>query len=335
MANDNDATQTAGPTAEQEIDRFQGFSTKDGEVQKDAPAAPRPNGVPNTGRFTPKAPAEKKEPAAADGDTDPDDDGKHASADKRIGQAVGRQRAAERRADKAESDLRSMSERMARLEGAAAAGGLTNNGNKDTAPKAPVPKDYEGGEYDARYLADVAKFEARAAVAEATKTVRTETQSAAQTAQQTQRTAEFQRQRDEFFTTASETYDDFEDVVGDASNPLSQTVGELAMDSDFGAQILYELASEPKEARKVASMTPAKQAAWFGRQEARLTPDDTGAGEDDGGEEKPLPGPKPKVSKAPPVPDFNGRGSGQVPKVSGSTTDFAAFERANAVGAKK
>lgn len=329
MANETETTQTLGPTAEQEIDKFQGFATKDGEVQKDT-APPRPNGVPNTGKFTAKtgaAAAAKKADAAAEGDAEPgaEGDDKHASADRRIGQAVGRQRAAERRADRAEADLAATNTRLAAIEARLTAGPV-----KDNAPKAPDPKDYDGGEYDARYLADVAKFEARAAVAEARGEVRTEAKTAAQTADQTRAQAEFKEKRDDFFSTASETYDDFEDVVADPENPLSPVLGELAMDSDFGAQILYELAGDRKEALKVAKMTGAKQAAWFGRQEARLTPDDTGASEDDGGEavEKPLPGPKPKVSKAPPVPDYNGRGNGQVPKVSGSTTDFAAFERA-------
>lgn len=333
MANDNDtaeaASATAAQNAEQEIDKFQGFSTKDGEVEK--PVAAAGARVPNTGKFTAKAaaPAKKAEVAEGDDDATAGDD-KHASADKRIGQAVGRQRAAERRADAAEARATATEARLANLEAR-----LTQGGNQPTAPKAPDPKDYDGGEYDARYLADVAKHEARVAVAAERASLRTENQATAAAAKAQERTAEFQAKRDEFFSTASETYDDFEEVVGANDNPLSPTLGDLALDSEHGAQILYELAGDPKEAFKLAKMTPAKQAAWFGRQEARLSLDDTSAGDDGGdGEEKPQSGPKPKVSKAPPAPGYTPRGSGEVPKVSGSTTDFAAFERAAAASQK-
>lgn len=327
MANDADV-QTAAQNTEQEIDKFQGFATKDGEVEK--PAGAPSARVPNTGKFVAKGAPRKDADEGGDDGTDGDDkDGKHADANKRIGQAVGRQRAAERRADAAEARATATEARLAAIEAR-----LTAPANKDTAPKAPDPKDYDGGEYDARYLADVAKFEARAAVAEARKEVREETNTATLTAAQQRQVAEFEAKKDTFFAKATEQYDDFEDVVAAATTPLSAVMAELGMDSEYGPQILYELASDPKEAARIAKLSGAQQAAWFGRQEARLTPADTGADDDDGGEETPLPGPKSKVSKAPAVPEFNTRGTGQPPKVSGATTDFAAFERAAAVAQK-
>lgn len=346
MATENGAdgaTADAGTTDQEQMDKFAGFATRDGEVQK--PAVDKPAGKQNANA---KPIGEKgKQQARAQENADDDDggevEGKHADAGKRIGQAVGRQRAAERRADRAEADNRALSERLARLEGVASAGGLTAKSGTATAPKAPDVKDYEGGEYDARYLADVAKFEARKAVAEAKAEVRTETQQGAATAEQQRIAAAFNKARDEFATAASEDYPDFEEVVFSDDNPVSKVLADLSLDSDYGARILYELAEDHTEAVRVSKLSPARQAAWFGRQEAALedSSDDTDAG--DGGEgdgekeqrSKRQSGPKAKVSNAPAVPDYNARGSGAVPKTSAATPDFAAFERMATASQKK
>lgn len=323
-----------------QMDKFAGFAVKDGEVIKAAAPAAKQNANAKPIAAKGAAKAEGADEQGAEGDDDGD---KHNSAEKRIGQAVGRQRAAERRADKAERDLAAVNERVARLEGAASAGGLTPQQKAATAPKAPEPKDYDGGEYDARYLADVAKFEARQAVAEATKTVRTESQAAALTQEQQRAVAAFTKARDDFAAKATETYDDFEDVVFDDANPVTATLAELSMDSEHGARIMYELAQDRKEATRVSKLSAARQAAWFGRQEAALEDpsDDTDAGDGDDGDGEQeqrssarQSGPKAKVSKAPPVPEYNARGNGAVPKTSAATPDFAAFERL-ANGAQK
>lgn len=344
MAGNEAAAQQGQETlnAGEQMDKFAGFATRDGEVLKpegQAPAAPK-----DAKQQTPRDTAgkfQKKDAAGSGGanegaDDDKPNDGKHNSRDKRINQAVGRQRAAERRAEAAEARYRELEARMAQ-------GGLTTQTQQATPPKAPNPKDYEGGEYDARYLADVAKHEARVAVSEAASKAQQDTTKAAQAERQQIRSAELQRQRDDFFSEASETYDDFEEVVGDPTNPLSPAVGLLAMESDFGAQILYELAGDRKEARRVFGLSPEKQAAWFGRREAALeqsseAPDADGANDGDGDDgDTPTPqsgSRKSKAPQAPPVPEFNTRGRGEVPKVSASTTDFAAFERM-AAGSKK
>lgn len=329
--------------ADQQMDKFAGFATRDGEVQKDTstPRAAKNAAQPRNakdGKFQ-KQDEQKEEDGEADEHGEQQDQaGKHKSADKRISQAVGRQRAAERRADAAERRTRDLEARLSRIE----QGGLTAKPQAATAPKAPNPKDYEGGEYDTRYLADVAKHEARVAASEEVAKAQQQTGQTAKASADQARAAEFQRRRDDFFSEASETYDDFEDVVGDPDVPIGPVLGELAMESEHGAQILYELAGDRKEARRVFGLTPAKQAAWFGRREAAIESSaetqaaDEGNDGDEEGEEKPKPqsGSKSKVSQAPAVPEYNSRGSGSVPKVSAATSDFAAFERM-ATGGKK
>lgn len=338
MANENagaeGATENTGPTDQQEMDKFAGFAVKDGEVIKPAaPAKQNANAKPLAGKAAVKA-----EDAAADADDDDAaQDGKHASANDRIGQAVGRQRAAERRATKAESELGTMKERLARLEGVAQGGALTANANKSSkAPKAPNPKDYEGGEYDTKYLSDLVDFRVDQKVAAATSKVTQDSRQEAATAEQQRQLAAFTKARDDFAAKASEDYPDFEEVVFDNANPVSRVLADLSVDSEHGARILYELAEDHKEAVRVSKLSPARQAAWFGRQEAALedSSDDTDAGNDDGGDGEQerrssarQSGPKTRVSKAPSVPDYNARGTGAVPKTNAATTDFAAFER--------
>lgn len=322
MAGNEDVAQQ-GQDVDGEMDKFAGFATKDGVVVKTEDPAPKQNAnaKPIGAKAKADATAEEGEPQGK----------KAASADDRIGQAVGRQRSAERQRDAARAEVRSLGERIARLEG-----GLTARTEQSTAPKAPNPKDYEGGEYDTKYISDMVDFKVEQRMATATSKVQTEVNQAAQTQQQQAQNAAFQAKRDGFFEAASEKYDDFEDVVGSNDVPISQTIGDLALESEYGADILYELASDVKEAQKVNAMTPAKQASWFGRQEAAkessVTP---GADEDDGDGARRQSGPKSKVSQAPAVPDYNSKGKGALPKPSPATTDFAAFEKLAMAGTKQ
>lgn len=331
MAQENVAgAEGAVETSGAQMDKFQGFSTVDGAVQT-PPKVQNANAKPMKGKAADAEPeGEGEEGQQPGGEGKP-----HKSADKRISQAVGRQRAAERRADAAEARATATEARLAAIETR-----LTGAQTHATAPKAPDPKDFDGGEFDARYIAALARFEAKQEVAAATTTVRAEATATAQTAEQQRAQVAFTAKRDAFFETASEEFDDFEEVVGATDVPISPTVGELALDSEFGAQIMYELASDLKEARKVHAMPAAKQAAWFGRQEAKLSSshsdaDDGGEGDGDDGEPpKRQSGPKSKVTRAPAPGEYEPRGQGTVPKVSAATPDFAQFERM-AMGAGK
>jgi hypothetical protein len=315
-------------TNEPETNSFQGFSTKDGEVVKveegaNGKAGDRP------AKTTPEKPA--KPAKAADDDAaddagdeqaaDPAQEQRHKSAQQRINRAVAAQRAAERRADNLQRQLDKMDERFAGLEAKIAGGG-----KEQRDPNEPRPDDYELGELDPKYTAAVARYHAK-------KTVETErtTSEKKQQDQATERQIqEFQKKRDKLEADGLEKYDDFAEVVFDDNLTVSPILVELIFDSEHGADIAYQLASDPKEAAKVSAMSPQRQAAWFGRKEAEWessASSDAGEQEDEEDEEPQIRQPS-KTTQAPLPPKRKTRGGGSTQPTSGATSDFAAFERA-------
>jgi hypothetical protein len=201
----------------------------------------------------------------------------------------------------------------------------------DKSDAEPDAKDYQGGEFDPRYIRDLARYEARKAATETSR----KSQESASSREAAAAAEETQRQIEEFADKASEVYDDFREVVFDDSNKFSPTLVALTIESEFGAQIAYELASDPKEQRRIANLPAAAQAKWFGKREAELESsskakdanegDGAGAGADASSKPKP---------KAPPPPQHQSKGNGGTGQVSAATTDFAAFERM-ATGGRK
>ena len=267
------------------------------------------------------ATAEKNKPAA----------GKEApkkSVADRIGKAVRNQRAAERERDEAR---RERDEARAAL---AAAGKAPLTDDKKSAnavddDKEPDPKDFEFGELDAKFIRALARWETKQEIARSNKN-QEKTQL---TAAQQKAADDFKVAKDAFEDAGSELYDDFSEVVIQGAKdkvwPLSNTLGSLLLDSEHGPRIAYELASDPKEAKRIFGLSEARQAAWFGTQEAKLIAG-SGAKTDEedgqqGSEETDGKKPAAKVSKAP-APVQRARGQGSAERDGGSTNDFAAFE---------
>lgn len=256
-----------------------------------------------------------------------------AAATKRVGKAVAKQRAAERRADVAEGRLQALDARLALLEqgkpAAAAVEGLTAPAQPSTNDStAPDPSKFQYGELDSRYIAALARFETRKEILASRQAQDAQTA----TAEQTRSAAEFKTALTTFTAKGDEQYDDFDEVViqgaKDGVWPLSSGLGQLLLTSDVGVQIAYELASNPKEAARISALPLARQAAWFGKREAELS------SETDATDAKPKPAkvddlepakPIVKTSQAP-KPIVGARGSGGKSSVSSDTTDFAAFE---------
>lgn len=316
MAEKTNEQQDQGETQEQrdatEINKFAGFSTNNGEVQKPAGEKAAKGAKQAEGEGDEDAAAA----AAAEG-RQPD----HKSAQERINKAVKGQRSAERERDKFKSDLDALNARLANLE---------SGGNKPAAaPKEPDPKDYAGGEYDSKYLKDVAAFAAAKATVDAIGKAKKDDATAQQTTQQKQAIAAFEKARDAFLDKGADKFDDFEEVVMDDATNITQIVAELALDSEHGVDILYALAADPKEQKRVSAMTPARQAAWFGRREVELSSESQDADDTEEDEEQDAPPPrKPsKATKAPPAPKYNGKGTGGSTRTSPDTTDFSKFEQ--------
>lgn len=172
------------------------------------------------------------------------------------------------------------------------------------ADKEPDPQDYET---DRDYLKAVARYEARQAAQEA----RTETL-AAETARADK--AQFDAWTDK----AREAHADFDEVVlkgaQEGAWDCTKEMFEAMRDSEAGAGVAYHLASNPDEARRIAALPPIAQVREILKLEQGLTPPPT---------------PKPNtVSKAPPPPQSQARGSSGQFKVAADTDDFSAFDKA-------
>ena len=169
---------------------------------------------------------------------------------------------------------------MARLEGQVAL--LTGGAKPPNKDAAPNPEDYKNGDIDARYIADLARYEGRKAANDE----RANSDKAAKQELDEKAARALQKRIADFDLKGSEKYEDFHDVVFDDDFPLPPTVGELALDSDHGVEILYALAGNAKEARRVAGLTPARQAAWCGAKEAELSSGSSDADEDEDSEDE-------------------------------------------------
>lgn len=263
----------------------------------------------------------------ADGDEDEEDDAgerqprrddrrneRRNSADKRIAQAVGRQRAAEREAAALRTRLDALERRLD--AGLTPPTARVNNNSNSGEEGPPNSADYQYGELDPRYISDLSRYETL-------KTIREEDNRRAQAQQQSRENAgrvEMATKFREFESDGLARYDDFAEVVTEPANrgewALSPLLASLILDSEHGPDIAYHLASDRKEAKRVFELTPAKQAAWFGQREAVLSAETPAAGN-----------PALRVSRAPESPRRQARGSGSRQPASPDTTDFAAFER--------
>lgn len=312
----------ADPQADE--NKFLGFAVKDGERIRREDDEPKKQG----GEV--KAKVSEKDKGTDDSDEpDEDDDNeredgdereqqRRKSAQERINKAVARQRAAERERDALRGQVAELSARLAALEGRVSSG----SGGAKPKDGPPSPKDYEYGELDAAYIRDLARYEARQELLAAQKSSKQEEERTSQTRAQ----QELQARLSAFYEKGLDIADDFEEIVSDPTLKISPVLGELALESELGPQIIYAMATDPKEAKRVSAMSPARQAAWFGQKEAELSSESSGAGEPSGRKHLHSDN-SPKTTQAPPPPKSKPRGSGSAQKVSPSTEDFAAFEK--------
>ena len=170
------------------------------------------------------------------------------------------------------------------------------------AEAAPNPEVYEAGEFDTRYIKDLARWEAKQETAQAIAELRAE-----------QQQAQAQSEWDSRVRKASEEYPDFEEKVllGAQRNAwaCSPAVADAIRLSDKGTDIAYALASDPAEAARIHGLPPALQLIEVGKLEAKLIQ------------------PKPRTTTQAPIPTPQVRGSGGKFAVQPDTSDFAAFDK--------
>lgn len=201
----------------------------------------------------------------------------------------------------------------------------------DPAGKEPDPKDYEYGDADARYIADLAAHEAR-------KAVRQEQEAARITERLTTVENDWQSRT----TQAQTVYPDFQEKViagaDKGSWACSQIMSLAIKTSAAGADMAYHLATNPAEAARIDALTPLEQAKEMGRLEYRFEAEAKAKAEaasresgQEGGDANGKDGSsggaaKPKtVTNAPPPPP-RARGTGGRFAQAGDTDDFRSFE---------
>lgn len=70
---------------------------------------------------------------------------------------------------------------------------------------------------------------------------------------------------------ARDKYDDFEEVVYNPKLRITNAMAEAIQSSDTGPDLAYWLGSNPKEAERIANLSPLMQAKEIGRIEAKLS----------------------------------------------------------------
>lgn len=133
-------------------------------------------------------------------------------------------------------------------------------------PDAEDAKKYPLGVLDDKYIHDMIEWAADKKVAAALDgRLRTEREQAEE-AQERERLKALKSKVDDLAETGSKLFDDYEETVLEAGLrgdfPLTETTFTAAAKRTHGAEILYELANNPKEARRIANLPLDEQVAY-------------------------------------------------------------------------
>lgn len=263
----------------------------------------------------------------ADADEHSDDEPKNRMSPKnRINKITKSWREAEREAEAQRTENVALKARLDALEKKLTPdddGGTDNeDGESNSAQEGkPDPDKFTYGELDPVYQEELMewKLDQRDAKREA-KQEKTRQSEAAQ-----QQADKVQKSYDNKVVDGIAAYSDFEKVVVEGAGSeakgiapkydLSPEFALMALESDVGHHVVYEVASDPEYSRKLAKMPPQIQAQEFGRLAAQFTSKDASP-----------PKKKNKATSATPPPTSKVNGSG-VHKKAAKDMDFAEFEK--------
>jgi hypothetical protein len=291
----------AGATGDAEFDAFAStgnvegsFDATGGEAKADDKAEAKPAAKRGPPREAPKQETAK----APAGDEDADEGAKAM----RMGEGEGdededekpKKTARDHQIERLKREKSDLNRRLRALEGGAGTAALQaqitalestldrrkyGNDTKTAGTAAPDPSDtekYPLGHLDDRYIEDKLEWLAEQ---KATKLA----DSALHRQQENEQNAAIERAQGELLgkvdalaEKGSELFDDFQESVVEAGMrgdwKLTQTTFEAAHDAENGAQILYDLANDPKEAARVANLPPIKQLKYVLDKDAELGP---------------------------------------------------------------
>lgn len=130
---------------------------------------------------------------------------------------------------------------------------------EEPAPE-PTPEQFETYE---QYVRASSKYEAEKAAARiAEERFQKETER--------RRTEEANRSTQDKIRIAKEKYSDFEEVALDPTLPITPSMAEAIMDSEFSADLAYHLGKNRSDAEKIARMSPIAAARALGKLEAEF-----------------------------------------------------------------
>jgi uncharacterized protein YfcZ (UPF0381/DUF406 family) len=261
---------------------------------------------------------EGDEGEAGEEDADKKPEKRQKKAVDRIRELNGRLRESER---ERERERGAFEARIAALENRGKGSTNGNGADNQDGPVKPDPNDtakYPLGSLDDRYIDDMIDY---AAEKKANEKIDGLLQRQEQTAQQ--RDAEkaltdLRAKADDVTAKGTEIHDDYEEVVVNAGlrgdYKLTQVTFEAAAEAEHGAQILYDLAADKKEAARVAALSPYQQLKFVADKNAEI------AGK--------APPPARKIPGRDQAPPANQpRGGSSRTEIRGDTDDLDNFEK--------
>lgn len=216
-----------------------------------------------------------------------------------------------------EVDRKGFEARLERIE----KGDLTQDnsgGNQDDARVAPDPKDQEKyplGSLDDRYIQDAIDFKAEEAAKRMVDSLLQRQEQSAEQEAAEKLISDLRSRADDVAAKGSEIHDDYQEVVLEAGlrgeYDLTQVTFEAAAEAEHGAMILYGLATDPKEASRVANLSPFQQLKYVSEKNAEIAKGGSGR----------------RIPKAGNPPDNSLRGRSKRTTISPATQNFEEFER--------
>lgn len=192
-------------------------------------------------------------------------------------------------------------------------------GNSATETPAPDPTDtdkYPLGHLDDRYIEDKLEWLAEKKAAERADAVLQRQQETEQTEAQKRAQTELLGKVDDLAERGSELFEDFQESVVEAGMrgdwDLSQATFEAAHEAENGAQILYDLSQDKKEASRVAKLSPYQQMKFVQERDAEIEKAKSGR----------------RIPRAGKPPENTARGANSRTHINPATDNLDDFEKA-------